>query len=301
MGGIVVDWEEGRAAGAFDVLLSSDRRTWHAAYRATKSAGARSSVYLAGASARYVKLELRKPAAGKGFGISRIGLLGPESGFSVNEFFRGIAASAPRGYYPAYLDGEQSYWTIVGAPGDSRKALVNEQGMIEPDKLSFSLEPFLYSGGRLFTWTDGRLSQSLEGGYLPVPSVRRAMDDSLSLTTTAFAAGDPGESSLVVGYTVRNGSLRRQEGALFVAVRPFQVNPPWQTFTIVGGSARVDSITYEGALRVNAMTVLPLTPPADFGAAEFDEGDITDYISRPRSPGALCARSFRVCIRGAPV
>ena len=290
LGGLVIDWEPGRGAGGFDVLLSDDGKGWRTAYAANNSGGMKSYVYMSDEAARFVRLELKKNPGGRNFGIRRLELKGPEFGFSVNEFFRGVASGAPRGDYPEYLYGEQSYWTIVGAPGDSRKALVNEQGMIETDKLSCSLEPFLSMGGGLLTWNDASLTQTLDRDYLPIPSIRWQTKDSVSLTTTALAAGEPGGSSLLVRYTLENRSARRRDGKLFVAMRPFQVNPPWQTFTIVGGAARIDTISYDGVVHCNGVAVVPLTRPAAFGAAEFDAGQITEYLRRGTVPAAQTVR-----------
>ena len=290
LGGLVIDWEQGRGAGAFDVLLSDDGNEWRKSYAAKNCSGMKSYVYMSDGAARFVRLDLRRSREGKGFGIRRLELKGPEFGFSVNEFFRHLASEAPRGYYPEYLYGEQSYWTIVGAPGDSKKALVNEQGMIETDKLSCSLEPFLYAGGSLVTWSDAALTQTLDRDFLPIPSIRWQTGDSLSLITTALAVGEPGASSLLVRYTLENRSARRRDGKLFVAMRPFQVNPPWQTFTIVGGVARIDTISYDGVVHCNGVSVVPLTRPAAFGAAEFDAGQITEYMRRGTVPAAQSAR-----------
>jgi hypothetical protein len=286
LGGLVVVWEKGRRAGSFDVLLSDDGRSWRTAYRAVECGGERSCVFLGESAPRFIRLNLKDAGKERAFGIRRLDLKGPEFGFSVNDFFRGIASESPRGWYPRYLCGEQSYWTIVGAPGDSRKALVNEQGMIETDKLSCSLEPFLYTEGGLTTWNDAALTQHLEKEYLPIPSVRWQTNDSLLLTTTALAAGTPGSSSLLVRYSVANRSARRREGKLFVAMRPFQVNPPWQTFTIVGGVARIDTISYDGAVHLNGISVVPLTEPSAFGAAQFDAGELTGYLCEGRVPPA---------------
>ncbi len=284
IGGLAITWEENRSASSFDVLLSDDGKTWRCAYASERSSPLRNYVYTGDAAARFVRIDMNRAPGQGAIGIRRLELKGPEFGFSYNEFFRALASDAPRGFYPAYLYGEQSYWTIVGAPGDSRKALINEQGMIETDKLSCSLEPFLYTGGRLLTWNDCTLTQTLDREYLPIPSVRRDMSDSLRLTMTALSSGDPGASSLLIRYVLENRSLRRRNGHLFVAVRPFQVNPPWQTFTIVGGAARIDSILYDGVVRAGGVTIVPVTPPAGFGAAGFDEGPVTDYLASGKLP-----------------
>ena len=286
IGGMTIAWEKGGGPGAFDVAVSREGRIWRRAYRAAACAPEKNYVCLGDCSARYLRLDLVKKGTPAHIGIGRVDIKGPESGFSMNDFSRGVAAESPRGYYPEYLYGEQSYWTVVGAPGDSRKALMNEQGMIEPDMLTCSLEPFLYAGGRLVTWNDVRLTQSLDDEYLPVPSVRWDTRDSLSLTTTAFGAGEPGASSLLLRYSVDNRSAERQSGVVFLAIRPFQVNPPWQTFTIVGGTVRIDSIAFDGDVHVNGLNVVPLTHPSGVGAVEWDGGPVTDYLGSGRLPPA---------------
>src|SRR5690606_37617837 len=98
-------------------------------------------------------------------------------------------------YTTLFRSGQQLYWTIVGVDGDEKEALVSEDGALEPDVGSFSLEPFLYHDGRLLTWADARsIEQSLEEDALPIPSVRRDHGD-LALTTTSWADGEPGSSS----------------------------------------------------------------------------------------------------------
>ena len=130
IGGLVIRWEEGRGAGSFDVLLSDDGRSWRKGYGARDCSSTRSYVCLGDAAARFVRLDLRNAARGRGFGIKRLELKGSEFGFSMNDFFRGIASEAPRGYYPRYLYNEQSYWTVVGVPGDSKKAIINNPGRV---------------------------------------------------------------------------------------------------------------------------------------------------------------------------
>jgi len=80
---------------------------------------------------------------------------------------------------------------------------------------------------------------------------------------------------LFVRYRLANASTTRALGKLFVAARPFQVNPPWQTFTIHGGVSRVDSIRGGDRISINDRSVIPLTMPASFGASTFDQGDVT--------------------------
>ncbi|HUI10248.1 MAG TPA: discoidin domain-containing protein [Bacteroidota bacterium] len=289
VGGVRIDWSRGEEPASFDVLLSNDGESWRSAYVSAGASGVRNWVFLGDARTRYVRLRLHGRNDGGCFGVQTLEIEGPEFGFSLNDFYRGIASASPPGSYPRYFSGEQSYWTVVGAPADSRKALMNEEGEIETDMRSFSLEPFLYSGGRLSTWHDARRTQSLAGSYIPIPSVRWETQDSVGLEVTACAAGAAGSSTLLVRYVVENRAARPREGTLFVAMRPFQVDPPWQTFTIVGGVSRIDSIAADSTLRIDGTRVVPVSPPDGMGAARFDDGDITEYISRGVLPPARSA------------
>src|SRR5262249_49941334 len=169
----------------------------------------------------------------------------PSFSDSPESFFEAIARDAPVGTYPKYFYGRQTYWTVVGVNGDGHEALINEEGMVEGDKGAFSVEPFLFNGQPLVTWQTPELTQSLEAALLPRPRVARRTD-ALTLTTSAFAAGPPGASTLYVRYRVKSQGDRPSTPVLFVAIRPFQVLPPWQSLNIVGGTTRIGEIRNDG-------------------------------------------------------
>src|SRR3982750_4477665 len=102
---------------------------------------------------------------------------------------------------------------------------MNEQGMLEVDKSAFSLEPSLFVDGRYLSWPDVRTTVSLADAQLPIPSVTWQHDD-LALTVTSYADGAPGASLLWAQYRLTSAADRARAIILFVAVRPFQVNPP---------------------------------------------------------------------------
>src|SRR5439155_1546623 len=132
----------------------------------------------------------RRGVDGKGIGIAEIDVRPYEFSRSLSAFFQNIAANEPRGLFPRYLCGEQTYWTPVGsALGGVTQALLNEDGLLEVDRGTFSIEPFLYVGEELVTWADGSPTQELEQGFLPIPSsVWRK--DGIALKATAFATGE---------------------------------------------------------------------------------------------------------------
>ncbi len=147
---------------------------------------------------------------------------------TANDFWSIVARHARRGDYPRYLVGEQPYWTVVGADGADAEALVGEDGNVEPFKGGESIEPFLLVGGKRLTWADVEITQSLEDGYLPIPSVTwRTKGASMTMTAAVSAS-----SMLQLRYRVRDAELQLE-------VRPFQVNPSTQFLNSPGGVARV--------------------------------------------------------------
>lgn len=284
-GGLVVDWDPEDFATVYEVLTSDDGERWTSAYRSTRGNGGRDYIYLPDGESRYVRLSLQESSTGQGFGIRRLALLPLELAASPNQFFTTMAREAPAGTYPKYFSGVQSYWTVLGVDGDPRDAAMNEEGMLEVDRGSFSLEPFVWSDGRLLTWNDVRVRQALAEDVLPIPSVTWEAPP-LALTATAFVAGQPGAAVLYARYRLDNASDSPRDATLFVTVRPFQVLPPWQTLNMVGGVTRIDTIAVDGrTVWVNHRTpVVSLTPPTRVGATTFDEGQIGELLLDGRVP-----------------
>jgi hypothetical protein len=290
-GGLVIDWDEQDYARVYEVQSSEDGNEWTTIYSVTSGRGGREYVYLPDGESRHLRLLLQRSSRGHGYGLRDLQVKPYEFSASPNEFFKNIAADAPRGRYPKYFYGEQTYWTIVGADGDDEEALLNEEGQLELQKRGFSLEPFLYRDGRLITWADVQLSQALERGHLPVPSVRwRA--DRITLQITALASGQPEATTLHVRYRIENTGTAPQRLSLFLALRPFQVNPPWQSLNLVGGTGRIDELSVEGpVLRVNREKALvALSKPDGAGAMAFASGRLADFLGTDRVPPGLQAR-----------
>jgi len=284
-GGIVIDWDREDYATAYQVQLSDDGVNWQTAYSVTDGNGGRDYIYLPDAASRYLRLDLQQSSRGQGYGILGVMLKPYEFSSSINYFFESIAQDTARGQYPKYFYRQQSYWTPVGVNGDDKEGLLNEEGMLEVDKGSFSIEPFLYTDGRLIRWAEVVPVQELEQGYLPIPSVVWRHEP-LLLRITAFATGKPGASTLYARYLVSNTSRERQHVSLFLAVRPFQVNPPWQSLNIIGGASPIHQLAYEeGQVRVNReKVILPLSVPDHFGATRFENGPITGFLAAGKLP-----------------
>jgi hypothetical protein len=292
-GGLVVDWRDGEAWSEYTVEISDDRETWRVVRRVRGGNGGRDPHFLPETESHYVRI-----AAPPGEGTEAVG---PPRGavaelslrplaWSANReaFFAALAADAPRGTYPRGMLGEQSYWTLVGTDGGVSEGLLDEDGRLEPGPGSFSIEPFLHVDGELATWSDALGTTSLAEGSLPIPSVARRFGD-LELRVEAFAVGPSESPTIVARYRVANLGPESRAATLFLALRPFQVNPPSQTLNLRGGTARIRRI--EGGPVVARVepggSVRCLRPAAVFGAVAFDGGElVNDFLRHGEVPPA---------------
>lgn len=283
-GGLVIDWDRLDFAQQYRVQISNDQKGWETIYSVQQGKGGRSYVYLKDGESKYIRLELLRSSRGQGYAIAELAVKDFQFSESPNAFFSQIARDQRRGFYPRYFYDEASYWTIVGVASDTREALINEAGMVEVDKSSFSIEPFIESGDQLITWQDVQLSQSLENDYLPIPSVHWNHPQ-FRLTITAFAEGRPDSSLLFLIYQLKNLDSIPKPGHFYLALRPFQVNPPYQFLNTLGGAAKIGSLRRDGNdVVVNEnKRVMAIGWPAQFMALEFDQGDVVEYLS----PGRL--------------
>lgn len=286
-GGLVIDWGASGAARAFEVQSCDDGLTWTMLANATQAEGERSYVYLPGGGrSRHVRLLLQEAPAGGGTHEIRLLDVRPfEFSRSMADFFHAIAACEPRGHHPRWLHREQSYWTPAGIAGGTAAAVLNEEGLLEPDRGSFSLEPFLYVDGELITWADAEVVLSLAQGVLPIPSSTWRRHD-LTLTVTTFAAIESGRPQVRAAYRVATAGPGSRRVRLFVALRPFQVCPPWQAYRGIGGVAPIRALAWrDGAVLVNdAIRVVPRTAPSGFGAAAFEQGGVLRHLVRGVTP-----------------
>jgi hypothetical protein len=290
-GGLTIQWEPGRFARRYEVENSDDGNVWTAARTVEAGNGGRDDLYLPESESRHVRLTLSEPGGQGSYGIREIVVQPLSYSATPNAFFLGVARESPRGTYPRSFSGEQSYWTVAGVDGDTENALVGEDGAVEPDKGSFSVEPLLFFDGKLLRWSDVATAQTLEDDDLPIPHVVWRKGP-LRLTITAFAFGPPRSSSLEVRYRVGNSGPRRLRGKLFLAVLPFQVNPPTQFLNGPGGVAKIASLEWDGSAVVvdGIRRVLARVAPSGFGAAPFDAGPITELLASGRLPVEKSAR-----------
>jgi len=289
----VISWEPGRRANSYEVQASPDKQTWRTLYTVNRTSASpvsqassskigiaqspllRDYLYTPEGDARYLRIVLKSPENKAGYGIRDISVKPFDWAATENDFFLALAKDTPRGSYPRYLSSEQSYWTVIGVDRDSAEALINEEGMIEVGRGQFSIEPFLYTDGKLVTWSDANTSVASNAEALPFPQVVWSTKD-LDLTISPFAAGPVDSSVLYARYRITNNSRTYKKLTLFLALRPLQVNPPWQFLNLVGGVAHVDSISLQGSsARVTGNKfVRSLASISGFGAVTFDRGTL---------------------------
>jgi len=284
-GALAIHWEDGLRARRFDVQLSNDGERWETAYATAQADTDCSQVYLPNAVARLVRVGLYESIGVQGFGIQWIEVKPFEVSRTLNHFFQSIAQAAPIGQYPKYFMGRQSYWTLIGTGNGDGSALFNEEGMVEVDTGSFSIEPFLFVKNRLFTWADAMLNQDLVQRYLPMPSSEWRMD-SVVMKITAFASAQPGRPVVYICYQVENTGRDSESVRLFAAIRPFQVSPVWQKWRDFGGVTPIRELRLqEGVVRVNgSRAIVPLAPSFKFGAAAFAQGSVVRYLKSGEAP-----------------
>ncbi len=307
-GGLVIDWEPGAAAADYVVEISDDGEAWTALREVRGGNGGRDYVYAPETESRYLRVRLLDEATSfppnvetpRGasprrqtrveIGLRKIDVKPLDWAPSINAFFEAIAKNAPRGSYPRGFTGEQSYWTVVGLDRDAEEGLLGEDGALEVGQGAFSIEPFLWVDGELVTWAEVQASQSLTHEYLPIPIVTWKRGD-LSLEITAFAQEAAGGTDLRVRYVVRNRGGKARRVRLFLALRPFQVNPPAQFLNAAGGVSSIRDIAWDGRrVRVNGERyVIPGSAPAAFGASTFDGGEIVEHLRLGKLPEAANA------------
>ncbi len=285
-----LQWRSGQRAAEYDVETSDDSRHWRVIRSVRGGHGTRDLLHLPDHEARWLRVHVRRgPAAGvalEELSIEPVGFA-PTRG----DLLQRIAKDARRGLYPRGVRGEMSYWTVVGTDDDREEGLLGEDGALETRKASFSVEPFVWLGDSLLTWADVQREQTLTRGDLPLPSVRWS-HPRVRLEVSVVPEGAAGKSSLIARYRVRNPGAARLRGTLYLALRPFQVNPPRQFLNTPGGAAPIRRIEYvSGDVIVNRERyVRVLQPPAAFGAVSSDAGDVVaDFLTAGRLPATTSA------------
>ncbi len=284
LGGLVVD-HGASFARRYAVDLSEDGVTWTSVREVVQGDGGRDFLALPESEARRVKLRLIEGPVQEPFELREVAVKPLAFAATPDAFLVEVAREAPRGAWPRYLSGEQSYWAVVGVDGDADEGLLSEDGALEAGAGLFSVEPFLSEGGRLVTWADVKTVHGLVDGDLPIPQVTWDAG-AVALEVTALASGLPGESALLARYRVSNRTAAPRKVRLLLALRPLQVNPPWQFLGTPGGVSPIRSLAFDGGRAVvnGERVVVPLMAPSTAAATTFDAGDVSGFLLAGRLP-----------------
>ncbi len=295
-GGVTLRWAERAAASAYRLRASSDGETWRDLAVVNDGDGGVDWLRTPEASARWLRLELRSPVPAVGgdrpsgaYALNSLEIEPLSFGESPTAFMRAVAGESRRGLYPRGFVGEQPSWTLVGVDGGGESGLIGEDGAIELRRGGPSIEPFVLDNGRVTTWADVNVSQSLQDGDLPIPTVTWTSDD-WTLAITAFAEGTPEQAQLYGQYVLTNTSNRPRTLTLALMARPYQVNGPSQFLAIPGGVGPIEQIDWNGATLVlnDAIRISPLAAPDGVAISRFASGadpqSLLAHADRPRDP-----------------
>ncbi|HEX8420205.1 MAG TPA: discoidin domain-containing protein, partial [Sphingomonas sp.] len=273
LGGLTLRWDG--AAPHYAIATSDDGKRWAGVRTVDGGDGGDDPIALPDLETRWLRITL--PRGAKAARLAELVVEPVEWGATPNAFVTALAKAAPRGAFPRGFT-EQSYWTLAGPDGGPASGLIGEDGAIEVAKGGFSIEPFVETGGKRFGWADVTTSQSLEDRSLPMPHVLWNADG-WTLDTALFA--DSAAPRLMARWRVTNTAGTRRTLRLVLGVRPFQVNPPAQFLSQVGGVSPISRILWTGT----ALSVT--TPPAIAGDAP-----VTRLLQPVGKPDAVGMRPF---------
>ena len=293
-GGLHIEWLEGSHSDAFDILLSSDGKSWDKVYSVNPGRGYTSFIRLPETEAAYMRLDLLKPANGSYYGIREIKIPDVKSTMTPNDFVMYAARNSPAGSYPGYFSGRASYWTVTGVSSDTKEALISEDGMVEAEKGRFSIEPMLKINDTLLNHSNVRPEQQMgfpgySGGFVFLPSVEWRHSGVRFVTGVSSGGNPDDDSELYIGYRFENTSARPLEFEFYLLLRPFQVNPYYQFLNTVGGTGRIMTLreVSKGLITVDGKPVRLTEGYDSFGAAKFDEGNPVEMIRRGEMPSSV--------------
>ncbi|SDX95819.1 Glucoamylase (glucan-1,4-alpha-glucosidase), GH15 family [Allochromatium warmingii] len=267
---ILLQWADTEPT-ACTLLASDDGEQWRTLVTATGTQARQTALYLPDGCSRWLRLALPESADAVPPALIAVDLKAETFARSLDDFVHRLAELAPRGHYPRWLYREQTYWTPLDIPDGTLPALFNEEGAIEVQRAGPLIEPLLTIDGQRVTWAECTVAPSLLQPPLPIPCSTWT-SDTWRFEITAFAQGAPGRAWLFIRYRLENFDTAPLTARLQVALRPFQVSPPWQSYQGIGGVAQIERLVWEqGDVRVDErLALVPLSTPCGFEALSLD-------------------------------
>lgn len=287
--GLAVDWADG-GRGVARLQVRDAQGRWQDLAHDAQAASHRQS-WLAADTAQPVRA-FRLSVDGAAPQITRLRLLGPKAVMTPMKRYQIAASGAQRALFPASLQMQQTYWTAVGVHAGRQKSIFDEYGNIEAFKGAPLVQPIWRNADGSAAGAAGqKVQHALRDGWKPMPSATWAPQPGLELRSEAFAIERDGQPVTLVRHRLRNTGATAIDGTLTLAVRPMQMNPPWQN----GGLSPIREVAVEAnTVRVNGRTLLrSLTPVDAAGAAPFGKDgatEITTGIAAGRLPATQQAR-----------
>ncbi len=281
-----------------ELWASDDARQWRPWKRSLRVSDRRFPVYLPTSEARFVQLRLSGADRDQAYCLREWSMMPATGSGHPNGFLAAVAQASPEGHYPQYLLGQQSYFTVFGSPAGGHPALLDEEGRVEFDRGGFSVEPFVYYRDQWLSWRQVTREPRQVVPGVPVPSVAWARDG-LRLEVTGYK--DPARSTPRVRYRISHHGEHAEPIRLLLAIRPMQVNPPWQSLNMIGGFSPIRRLEWsKGMVLVNqAQALIPSMPPATFGVQPFDQGDLVEELKAGRLPTEVVGEDALGFLSGA--
>lgn len=273
---VELDWADDGQPVVYQIEVSSDGSHFRSIGEVKGSDGGTDTLFAPETEARIVRVRVE----GESVRLRSVRFVPVDRITSANDYFAMLAGRARRGAYPPSFE-MLAPWTVVGLPDHPDEALMTAAGAVEPVKGGFTLEPFLIHDGRVVSWADAIVSQSLDSGSLPIPSVHWTTDG-LSLDITTVVTEASGAAEALVRYRVTNTSDESVAASLVLAARPFQALPAAQFLNIVGGAVKAELLAAEsGLIRVDGKPFARATPLADAVlTVEASGGDLIDELEQ---------------------
>ncbi len=273
-GGLAINWTDG--AGTPWSLLAREQTDGEWAEIGRSPGGDElEEMYLEATEAISLRIELHL-GEGASAGLGEVQLKGPDETWNPTRHFEMLARRLPNGAFPWWLRREQGFFNVIGRPRAHHVSLMDEDGRIEPVKDAFSVTPLLVHDGRLLTARNFETDQTLLDGWAPVPAAHWFGED----VNLRVEAADGSDHHTDVLYTVMNPGAEEWEGALVLALRPLQINPPWQR----GGFSAVNEAYWDGTdgvLDVNGSPAMLFSPvPETGGVHGRDDHDVAELLAR---------------------
>lgn len=284
-GGLYVHWSDDALPESLIVETSRDGNQWENLWEVSKVLSNRTFVPLREAEAIQLRLNMGNKTP-KVIGLREIELLPVEATLTKNDFFRHIARNSKAGLYPRYFLDQASYWTVTGVNNDTREAMISDDGMVEVDKATFSLEPLLVVNGKYYDWSNAKTMHTMRspwdaGDFAFSPTVDMVAGN-IRLTTSVSSDGQANKNSrLNIGYRIENLTGKPVEVKLVLLLRPFQVNPWYQFLNLSGGTGKVSKIsetTKNRQLKIDDKTLSFSIPYGRMTSASMRQGNLAEIV-----------------------